>query len=107
MKIIRLAQVINIYQGRNQYNKSSRFYTTDMEWARQFTQSGLDKEIARFSMDSNDIYRSDELPHATDEKSFDKGVMDAKEKGYKALWIDEGVGQPNSIYVLDKSVLRG
>jgi len=106
MRIYRIANTIQIYQGQNVYNKNSPFYTTDKEWARQFTQSGLEKEVKPFLVDSSQIYSKEILPLATNEESLDEGIQEAKENGFKALWVNEGINEPNSIYVLDKSILK-
>ena len=89
-----------LYQGRSVYNKGSKFWTTDKEWARQFTQSGRDQEIASMKYRDEMIYRANLLPMATNDEDFDRGLEEAKNKGYKAFWVDEGQGQPNSVYII-------
>lgn len=106
MKIFRIASTIPIYQGQSVHNKGSKFYTTDKEWARQFTQSGQDKEIKQFSIDSTLIYKKEPLPLATNEESLTQGIQEAHDKGFKALWVDEGINEPNSIYVMGESGLN-
>jgi len=105
MKIFRIAQNITVYRGEGSYNKGGNYFTTDREWARQFTQSGRDFEIQSFLIPSEAIYTAFELPKAYDEASFDKGIFEAQENGFSSFWVDEGSGQPNSIYVIDKGIL--
>ena len=45
------------------------------------------------------------MPFASSEVDFDKAIKEAKEKGFSAVWFDEGSGEPNSIYVINKKDL--
>ena len=101
MKIYQIAsRNIRLYQGQSVHNKGSKFYTTDKEWARQFTQSGLDSEIRTISFPSKSIYRANPLPQATNAEEMDVIEQEARSKGFKAFWVDEGIGEPNSVYML-------
>ena len=97
---------ITIYRGESSYNRGGRYWTTDREWARQFTQSGRDSEIKTARIESSRIYREDPLPNATDEIAMDKAMKAARDQGFAAIWVNEGLNEPNSIYVLIKSALR-
>ena len=99
---------IQLYRGLSAYNKSSGsgYFTTEKEWARQFTQSGRDSEIMTATISADRIYRQDPLPQAVDQDQVDETVATAKSKGFAALWVDEGVGEPNSVLVIDRSVLK-
>jgi hypothetical protein len=107
LKSFLLEQKIPIYRGVSQYNKQyNSFYTTNKEWARQFTQSGLDREIKKAYIDSNIIYKANPMTMATGEDAdFDRDVAIAKSKGFKAIWLDEGMNEPPSIYIIDKTAL--
>jgi hypothetical protein len=97
---------IAIFRGRSSYNRKSGYYTTDREWARQFTQSGKDSEIISASIPLEKIKRSDPLPEATDPEQIDEAVSVARSEGYAAIWVDEGSGEPQSVLVIDDRVLR-
>lgn len=101
MKIYRIAGLIKLYRGINISNKKyNSYYSTDKEWARQFTQSGRDSEIVTINFNSDDIYVKEPLPHATSDIEFDEAMEEAKEKGLKAFMLDEGIGEPRSVYVI-------
>ena len=97
---------LTLYRGVSTYNKNGNYYTTDKEWARQFTQSGRDQEIITTSIPKEKILKLNPLPQATNEEDFDKALETAKQKGYPAVWFDEGAREPNSIFVLNKTVLE-
>ena len=97
--------MLRVYRGTSMYNRSGRYWTTDREWARQFTQSGRDQEILVAEIDTERVFRQDPLPRATDVDEFTHAAKEAERLGYAAFWLDEGVGEPNSIYVLDRNVL--
>lgn len=92
--------MITLYQGQNVHNNGSKYYTPEKEWARQFTQSGQDKEIKTITFPEDAIYKKNPLPFATSDKDFDTVLSEAKVKGFRAFWLDEGVGEPNSVYLL-------
>jgi hypothetical protein len=116
MRIYRIAKVVPqwqkiggdviLYRGLSAYNKNGNYYTPVKEWARQFTQSGQDKEVITVKIPEGSIYIAEELPKAYDENSFDNGLKEAKENGFKAFVLDEGNGEPQSVYVIDKSIVK-
>jgi len=91
---------LTIYRGLSAYNKNGHYWTPDREWARQFTQSGRDSEIKTSTIDTSVILRMDPLPRAYNEGDFDKALAEARAQGFKAVWFNEGSGEPESIYVL-------
>jgi hypothetical protein len=95
-----------IFRGENSGNKGGSYYSTDRDWARQFTQSGLDKEVKARKISKADIYEAPELPRAVDELAMDRAMAEAKERGFKAIRVDEGRGEPPSVFILDKSALK-
>lgn len=100
--------LLTVYQGRSVYNRGSKYFTTDKEWAINFTQSGQEKELTVAKIDTSLIYEENPLPQATNEKMLEKTIEVAKamNKGYKAIWVDEGAREPRSIFIMDMSVIR-
>lgn len=105
-EIVEKNSYITIFQGQSVHNKGSRYYTTDKEWARQFTQSGLDSEIKLNKILFHVIYKNEPLPEATRIEDVYKIVEKAISLGFSAIWVDEGKGQPNSVYIINKSALK-
>lgn len=100
MKIYKIAKSIALYRGESVYNKGGKYWTTDREWARQFTQSGQDKEVRKLSVPENWIYRADPLPEAVNEDQLGQTLAEAKRLGFKAIWVNEGLNEPNSVLML-------
>lgn len=98
---------VNIYRGKNAYQKGSQYYSPSKEWARQFTQSGLEKEVVETFIKKTDVYIKDPLPEATSETQHDLAIKEAIDKGYKAIMLSEGRGEPNSIYRISKRDVEG
>jgi len=90
------ADNIRLYRGQAQGGQG-RYYSTDKNFAREFTQSGQDSEISEIIFPASRIYRSKELPFAKDVDAIDKTLIDARAKGYDAIWVDEGLKQPPSV----------
>lgn len=86
------------------------YYSEDKSFATLFTHSGMESELKSRKISSGHIYdareHGGELPSANNESSFDKGMADAKAKGYSAFKLSEGKGQPDSIYIFDKKALN-
>ena len=101
-----LESFIPIYRGTSVYNKGGKYWTTDKEWALQFTQSGRESEVQQARIDSKVILRLDPLPRATSEEEFDDAIEQATAQGFAAVWFDEGPGEPDSVYVIRRSALR-
>jgi hypothetical protein len=103
MNWYKLAKQIPVYRGIYTGNKNGHYYSLDKEFARQFTQSGQDKEIITRRIDLNTIYDARKegrlLPEATNEQQFDNGMMRAKELGLIGFRLSEGINQPDSIYI--------
>lgn len=97
---------IPVYRGKSVYNRGGKYWTTDKEWALQFTQSGRPSEVESRWIDPQVILKLDPLPRATSEKEFDQAIEAARAGGYAAVWFDEGPGEPDSVYVIRRSALR-
>lgn len=106
--LIETDQWLEIHRGESSHNRrggplGGKFFSTDYEWARQFTQSGLDSEILTRKiriadiLDKRDTYAGDD---------FEDLLRQAKSKGYKAVRFNEGSGEPDSVYVIDLKALR-
>lgn len=104
MNLVENAKVIRVYRGEYSGNRGGRFWTQDKEFARQFTQSGQDREILVRYMHTSDIKDCSHV-YAGDPDVVDAEMEIAKEEGYKALLLNEGRGEPNSIWVFDRSAL--
>lgn len=95
------SQFMKLYRGQNAYQQGGgHYWSTDREWARQFTQSGLDSEIKEKVVLERDIMVLNPLPHATDEAQISNAAKMAMNAGYKGFKVDEGKGQPNSVFML-------
>lgn len=107
LKSLIIESQLPIYRGVWEGNKRyDSFYSPSKEFARQFTQSGLDKEIKRAFIDTDMIYSATpELTRATSDKDFDRDIPLATSLGFKALYVNEGPNEPPSIYVIDKTAL--
>lgn len=91
-----------LYRGENVGNKMTRggrFFSTDKEFARQFTQSGLDSQIRQMDFSDNLIHTPKVLPFAGDVSGMDAAIAEARKLGMKAVRVSEGQGQPDSIFV--------
>lgn len=96
--------MLTIYRGEYSGNRGGNFWTQDMEFARQFTQSGQDKEILVRYIHPGDIKDCSQV-YAGDPDAVDAAIAEARKEGYKAIWLNEGRGEPNSIWVFDKSAI--
>jgi hypothetical protein len=91
---------MKIYRGRNAYQQGDgHYWSTDKEWARQFTQSGLDREISEKLIKTQDILKLNPLPKATHESEIDNAIKIGMQGGFKGIFVDEGLNQPNSVYL--------
>jgi hypothetical protein len=102
---------LQLFRGEYIGNRGGGYYTQDREYARQFTQSGRDREIKVRWIHSSDVYQPPEpiLAAAVTperEQAWDAAIVEAERRGYKAIQVKEGHGEPDSIYVFDRSGLR-
>jgi hypothetical protein len=95
-----------LYRGVSRVSpKHGNYYTGDRDWARQFTQSGLDSEVISRQIDAQHIYEAEALPMATRPEEIDAAIAEAKRRGLKAIRVNEGTGEPLSVFVFDRSAL--
>lgn len=95
-----------IYRGEYTGNKGGSHYTNDREWARQFTQSGQDHEIRAARIRTAEVYDPTPRVSALDADAIDAAVAEGRRKGFKAVRLDEGTGEPPSLYVFNKTAVR-
>lgn len=96
---------LTIYRGEYAGNRGGFFWTQDRDFARQFTQSGQDRDILVRYIFPGDIYKQSANVYAGDEAGVDAALEAAKADGYKAIMLSEGPGEPPSLYVFDRSAL--
>lgn len=91
---------MKIYRGRNAYQQGDgHYWSTDKEWARQFTQSGLDREISEKVINADKLLKLNPLPKATHESEIDNAIKIGMQNGFIGMLVDEGFNQPNSVYL--------
>jgi hypothetical protein len=103
MNWYKIAKNIKLFRGEMANGgQQGHFFSPDKEFARNFTQSGRDREIRTISIDESTIYRKDPLPKAYgfDESEMDIAIQEALDNGLKAIWVDEGQRQPNSVFII-------
>lgn len=95
-----------LYRGESVHNRGGHYFSSNRQWAAQFTQTGQLHEVQTFVILPGAVWWSAPLPHATSETEFDAALAAAKQHGKQAFVVDEGTGEPNSMYVFDKTALR-
>ena len=95
-----------LYRGEYTGNRGGAQYSPDREWARQFTQSGQDHEIKSVGVKTSDIFEPARPVYAGDQDAVDAAIVQARGAGFKAVRLDEGAGQPQSVTVFNKTALR-
>jgi hypothetical protein len=98
-------ETLTVYRGENTANKGGNYWTGDPEFARQFTQSGLDKEIRQSTLLPSDVYTPSTPVFAGDSKAVDAAITEARRLGKSVVRFSEGKGQPDSFYVVEKTAL--
>lgn len=98
---------IEVYRASGPGTGAGNYYSTSRDFAREFTQSGLDTEVATARIPANRILDLGEgTPFAGDAEQIDAGIAKAKSLGSEAFYVDEGQGQPRSVFVVNKGVLE-
>jgi len=109
------AAVIKVYRGESSSSENKGkggigYWSIDLEFAIQFTQTGQMKEVMTRKIDLNHIYDTSkegkDLPSANSEKDFDLSIDTAKEKGFYGVRFSEGKNQPDSFYIFDKKIFK-
>lgn len=99
-----LAGMITLYRGVG-YNEGNNFYSPSKEFALEFTRTGRESELLKMKVNSNRIYRHNPLPrgYGLEDINFDLAIAEAKRLNLNAIWVDEGVNQPESVFVINPS----
>jgi hypothetical protein len=97
---------VKIYRGNNAAQKEHSYYSPSKEWARNFTQSGQDKEIIETFIKKDDVYVKSPLPQATDALAEETAINEAMTRGFKAVMLSEGKNEPPSIYRIPKERIK-
>lgn len=105
INIVESTKILTVYRGEYSGNRGGKFWTQDRDFARQFTQSGRDTEILVRYIYKSDIKDCSHI-YAGDPDAVEAVALEAKEDGFKAVMLNEGRGEPNSIWVFDRSALR-
>lgn len=97
-----------IYRGVSTHQRPAPgwFYHPDIEFARQFTQSGQFNEILKAELQDDAIYYHDPLPYGGDPDEVDGVIELAKAAGKYAIACDEGGGYEPSILVLKSALAK-
>ena len=94
--------VITLYRGHG-YNEDNNFYSPSKEFALEFTRTGREGELTKVKVNTNRIYKHNPLPrgYGEEDENFDIAIQKAKEMGFNAIWVDEGLNQPNSVFKIN------
>ena len=94
--------VITLYRGHG-YNEGNNFYSPSKEFALEFTRTGREGELTKVKVNTNRIYKHNPLPrgYGEEDENFDIAIQKAKEMGFNAIWVDEGLNQPNSVFKIN------
>ena len=102
----RLDGILKVYRGETANNRNGNFWTEDMDFAQQFTQSGLAHEVMVRYLRSKDVFILSVPVYAGNEDGVDAAIAEARAQGCRAVQLSEGRGEPDSIFVFDKAALR-
>jgi hypothetical protein len=92
-------ETIKLYRGGS-HGSQGHYWSTDREWARQFTHSGLDSEIKELEVTKDNILILNPLPSANSENDISSGIEKAHSGGFIGFLVSEGKDQPNSVFLL-------
>ena len=98
--------ILKVYRGETANNRNGSFWTEDMEFAQQFTQSGLAREVMMRYLRAKDVFVPPLPVYAGNEDGVDAAIAEAGVQGCRAVQLSEGRGEPDSIFVFDKAALR-
>lgn len=96
-------KTITLYRGIGGNSKlEGNYFTGDKNYANEFTQSGLPEQLKQVKVNIGDIYRPKVLPEAVNSKEMEITIKEAKQKGYKAILVDENGADTPSVFFIDK-----
>lgn len=95
-------KTIILYRGVG-YNSGNNFYSPSKEFALEFTRTNSESELVKVKANLDRIYMHNPLPrgYGSDDENFDEAMKIAQNMGLNAIWVDEGEGQPNSVFKID------
>jgi hypothetical protein len=94
------AETVELHRGLAQ-GQSGNYYSTDRDFAREFTQSGLDSEIRSIRVPKSDILDlGKDTPFAGNEDEIAAAIKKAMARKAAAFYVSEGANQPRSVYFL-------
>ena len=97
-----------LFRGESNFSKKNgQYWSPSLDFAIQFTQSGKRSELLQCQIKTSDILDMEQnMPYGGDPDSIDEAVNFAKSKGYKAIRLDEGINQPQSVFIFDNSAIK-
>lgn len=96
-----LPQQVKLYRGRGGGTSTANYFSTDREFARNFTRSGRDSEIVSIEIPQSEILDlGSDTPFAGDVDAIDAAKVRAKASGATGFYVSEGAGQPRSVFFL-------
>ncbi|NTU49560.1 MAG: hypothetical protein HGA87_01455 [Desulfobulbaceae bacterium] len=96
-----------IYRGELHGDKPGKFWSTDKEFALNFTQSGQENEIKKAVIFFDDIYDTGESrAFAGNENEVNDAIKKAILLRKKAVRLSEGKNQPPSVFIIDKNAIK-
>ena len=100
------ANVETIYRGESTTSEvDGPFYTSSRSFATQFTQTGRPEEVIEKTIRKDAIYESTDT-YAGDPEAVDAAIERARAQGKKAVRLSEGVNQPPSLFVFDRTAFE-
>ena len=115
----RAKRFITVYRGNLAFGPAGSGYEVDVERARMGATDGRYDLITSLTINTHKIYRKNPLPRAfghgegmhpyvEGQKPYNgidtlwETAEETVVSGYDAFYVDEGKGQPNSIFVVNK-----
>lgn len=82
-------------------NKKWNYFTWDKDYALEFSDFWEDT-IRKIEIPIKDIYKAKIIPDAVDEKSITKIINEARNKWFKAIYVNEWWSKTPSIFMIEK-----
>lgn len=107
MRLVEGDGPLRLYRGVSTVSRQGgRYFSPEKDFAMQFTQSAQADELLIVDVSAADIYRPSEPVYAGDPDAIDAVVAVAREHGYKAVWLDEGGNEPDSVYMFSIGAIK-
>lgn len=82
-------------------NKKWNYFTWDKDYALEFSDFWEDT-IRKIEIPIKDIYKAKIIPDAVDEKSITKIINEARNKWFKAIYVNEWWSKTPSIFMIEE-----